>query len=124
MRPRRVRSSFARAQAQKYLRESGLSGPPVNVIELIERHGQVIWHKDAGNGFTVYHEKQGAYRVFIDPDTIRGHGKPEDDPPEVRSCLSPENPVCSGTLPTVYLQNGSHSLCYLLPYIPLYPGYP
>ena len=72
MRPKRVRSSFARSRARIYLRESGITSPPVNVIRLIEKHGKIVWDPNAGNGFTIYYEKLDTYCVFINPETMPG----------------------------------------------------
>lgn len=55
-----------------FLREVEIDHPPINIFELIELFGRVIWHKDAEDGFTIYDEKRGKYCVFIDPDTVDG----------------------------------------------------
>lgn len=70
MKPRRVRSSYARTKARICLRENGLTSPPINIIELIEKYGTVLFTDEISQGFTAYLVKQNVYRVFINPFSV------------------------------------------------------
>lgn len=73
IRPCRVRSSYARSKARMYHREMNWFAPPIVVVELIEQYGKVKWHKDAGDGFTLYDpRKRKKYIVSIDETMVQG----------------------------------------------------